>query len=107
VHGAVTRYRVMSYAAGSMLILLFFVAVPLKYLAGQPQVSNVLGVVHGMLTFPLYLAAGFDLYRRTGWPLGRMVLMVAAGVVPFLTFTVERKIARELRGSAATESPSA
>ena len=102
MHGAVTRYRVMSYVAGTMLILLFFVAVPLKYLAAVPQVSNVLGVVHGVLTFPLYLLVGFDLYRRTSWPLSRMVLMVAAGVVPFLTFTVERKIVRELGESAAT-----
>lgn len=97
MRAAVMRYRVMSYVAGTMLIVLFFVAVPLHYLAHQPLLSDVLGVVHGMVTFPLYLVAGFDVYRRANWPLSRMVLVVAAGVVPFLTFTVERKVARELR----------
>lgn len=100
MRAAVTRYRVMSYMAGAMLILLFFVAVPLEYLAHQPLLSDVLGVVHGVLTFPIYLLVAFDLYRRAGWPLSRMVLMVAAGVVPFLTFTVERKLVRELRDPA-------
>lgn len=102
MRGAVTRYRVMSYVAGVMLIVLFFVAVPLHYLADQPLLSDVLGVVHGIVTFPLYLVVAFDLYRRAGWPLSRMVLIVAAGVIPFLTFTVERKIVRELRDALAS-----
>lgn len=96
MRGALTRYRVMAYIAGPILLVLFFVAVPLNYLADVPVVSDVLGVVHGMIIFPLYLVACFDLYRRAGWPLGRMVLLVAAGIVPFLAFSVERKVVREL-----------
>jgi integral membrane protein len=102
VGGAVTRYRVMSYVTGTMLILLCFVAVPLD-LAGQPLLSTVVGMAHGMVVFPLYLVLGFDLYRRARWPLSRMVLLVAAGVIPFLTFTVERRIVRELRAATATD----
>jgi integral membrane protein len=102
VRAAVMRYRVMSYVAGVMLIVLFFVAVPLHYLAHEPWLSDVLGVVHGMVTFPLYLVVAFALYRRAGWPLNRMVLVVAAGVVPFLTFTVERRIVRELSDAPAS-----
>jgi NADH:ubiquinone oxidoreductase subunit H len=31
------------------------------------------------------------------WPLSRVALIVLAGVIPFLTFYVERKVVAELR----------
>jgi integral membrane protein len=50
-----------------------------------------------VICYPLYLLATFDLYRRARWPLGRVVLIVLAGVIPFLAFYVERRVVNELR----------
>jgi integral membrane protein len=99
------RYRTMAYVVGALLIVLVFVAVPLKYLGGQPTLSSIVSPVHGLL-YMVYLAFAFDLYRRAGWPLSRMVAMVAAGLVPFLAFFVERKITHEVktREEAAAEA---
>jgi integral membrane protein len=97
VRGALTRYRVMAYVTGSLLIVLFFVAVPLKFFAHSGTLSTVVGMPHGMVCYPLYLVTTFDLYRRVRWPLSRMVVIVLAGVVPFLAFYVERKVVAELR----------
>jgi integral membrane protein len=69
----------------------------IKY--GPPQqeiIVSVVGPIHGIL-YMVYLAFAFDIYRRARWPLSRMVTMVAAGLVPFLAFVIERKIVRELR----------
>jgi integral membrane protein len=82
---------------GTLLIILFFVAVPLKIFAHDGTLSNLVGLPHGVVCYPLYLLTTFDLYRRVRWPLGRVALIVLAGVIPFLTFYVERKVVAELR----------
>jgi integral membrane protein len=78
--------------------------VPVKLFAHDGTLSTAVGIPHGMVCYPLYLATTFDLYRRVRWPLSRVVLIVLAGVIPFLTFYVERKVVAELRDKAATPS---
>jgi integral membrane protein len=99
VEGAITRYRVLANVVGVFLLLLC-VGMVVKYgPPGEEAIVSVVGPIHGFL-YMVYLAAAFDLYRRTRWPLGRMVAMVAAGLVPFLAFVIERRIVRELRAPA-------
>lgn len=96
---AVLRYRVLANVVGVFLLLLC-IGMVIKY--GPPQddaMVAVVGQVHGFL-YMVYLVCAFDLYRRARWPLTRMVTMVAAGLVPFLAFVVERRIVRDLRTSA-------
>lgn len=102
MQGAVTRYRVMAYVTGTLLVLLFFVAVPLKLFAHNGVMSTAVGLPHGVVCYPLYLLATFDLYRRVRWPLSKVALIVLAGVIPFLTFWVERRVVAELRERAAS-----
>jgi integral membrane protein len=87
----------MAYVTGTLLIILCFVAVPLKIFAHNGTLSTVVGMPHGMLFYPLYLLTTFDLYRRVRWPLGKVALIVLGGIVPFLTFWVERRVVAELR----------
>jgi integral membrane protein len=99
VEAAVTRYRVMANVVG-VLLLLLCVGMVIKY--GPPGTDTlvaVVGPVHGLM-YMVYLACAFDMYRRTRWPLVRMVAIVGAGLVPFLAFVVERRITREARGGA-------
>ena len=97
MQGAVNRYRIMAYVTGILLVVLFFVAVPLKVFAHNGTLSSLVGLPHGMVCYPLYLLTTFDLYRRVRWPLSKVALIVLAGVIPFLTFYVERKVVAELR----------
>ena len=55
----------------------------------------VVGTAHGFL-FMAYLLAGFDLGIRARWPILRLGLVLIAGVVPFLSFVMERSVTREL-----------
>lgn len=90
---ALTRYRVMAYVVGVMLLVLVLVAMPLKYVAGEPALVETVGPVHGFL-YIVYLVTSFDLSMRGRWPIGRTVLVMLAGTVPFLSFVAERKVTR-------------
>ncbi|MBO3094110.1 DUF3817 domain-containing protein [Cellulomonas dongxiuzhuiae] len=98
--GALTRYRVMAWITGVMLLLLT-VEMVLKYVlhAGgydaEGELRPVLGAwiayAHGWI-YVLYLATVFQLWSTLRWPLGRLVTMAAAGVVPVMSFVLERRV---------------
>jgi integral membrane protein len=92
---ALKRYRVIAYVVGVMLLVLLFVAMPLKYLGDDPSAMNVVGPTHGFL-YVIYLLASFDLARRVRWSLPRLVMVALAGTIPFLSFYAERKTTHEL-----------
>jgi integral membrane protein len=91
VQGALTRYRIIAWIVGVVLLVLVLVAVPIKYIGGNDSLVATVGPVHGFL-FMVYVVLTFDLGRRAKWPLGRMVLVMLAGTIPFLSFWAERKV---------------
>jgi len=93
---AYDRYRVMAYVVGTLLIVLVFVGVPLKHFAGEPAVASVVGVAHGVL-FMVYLACALQLAVGRRWSVLKVLVVFAAGLVPFLTFYMERRVSREER----------
>ncbi|WP_448623954.1 DUF3817 domain-containing protein [Geodermatophilus sp. URMC 64] len=93
---ALTRYRVMAYVVGVMLLILVFVAVPLRYAAGIPEVSKIVSPIHGLL-YIVYLVAAFDLALKARWTGKGTVLVLLAGVVPFLSFWAERRVTARVR----------
>ena len=92
VRGALTRYRVMAFIVGTALIILVFVAIPLQYWGNAQE--------GGRRSWPPSTATSTsstwwpaaDLARRAHWRLGRILLVVAAGFVPFLAFIVEHRV---------------
>ena len=102
MQGALTRYRIIAWIVGVVLILLVVIGMPLKYLADNPTVVETVGPFHGFL-YMVYLVLTFDLSRRVGWPFGRMVLVMLSGTIPFLSFWAERKVTKEWVPAATTE----
>ena len=96
VPAALTRYRVMAYVVGVMLLLLVVVAMPLKYLAHTPGPVAVIGTAHGFL-YAVYLLAAFDLALRARWRALGTLGVLLAGTVPLLSFVVERRVTRRTR----------
>lgn len=101
---ALIRYRMIAYLVGVVLILLVVVGMPLKYGWDEPVVVETVGPAHGFL-YMVYLLATFDLGRRADWPLRRMLLLMLAGTLPFVSFYAERVATRQVR--RATAPPSA
>ena len=90
---ALTRFRVMAYVVGVLLLVLVFVAMPLKYFADQPTMVAIVGPLHGFL-YMVYLVTAFDLAVRAKWPFLRTLLVLLAGTVPVMSFVAERKATR-------------
>jgi integral membrane protein len=91
VQGALTRYRIIAWVVGVVLLVLVLVGMPLKYLGDQDSVVAIVGPIHGFL-FMVYVVLTFDLARRVRWPFGRMLLVMLAGTIPFFSFWAERKV---------------
>jgi integral membrane protein len=107
-HRALVRYRVMAYVTGVLLIFLVFVGVPLQAAGITPLVAKIVGTCHGFL-FIVYLIAATDLTVRLRVPVGRMILVLLAGTIPFAAFYAERRLTEfcertERQGRAAAEA---
>lgn len=111
--GALTRYRVMAWITGTMLLLLC-VELLLKYVvqangvdaAGDPEpvIGAWVAFAHGWI-YVVYLATVVDLWSKMRWRLGRLATLAAAGVVPVMSFILERKAhAQALARIEAAES---
>lgn len=104
--------RLASMLEGISFLVLLFVAMPLKYLAGEPQWVSYAGRVHGGLFILLVLALARCSGAR-GWPTRRSLRVLGLAVVPFGAFVLDREFSRELRiddtvaprASASVEPP--
>jgi integral membrane protein len=102
--GALLRFRIVAYVVGVFLLVLVFVAVPLKYFADQPSLTAIIGPVHGFL-YMVYLVVAFDLAVRAKWPFGRTILVLLAGTIPVMSFVAERKVSAWNRQSDRQPTP--
>ena len=100
---ALTRFRVVAYVVGVVLVLFVLVAMPLKYFFDSPGLVAVIAPVHGFL-YMVYLVVTFDLSMRARWPFGRMVLIMLAGTIPFLSFKAERWATAQVRSAEAARA---
>lgn len=87
-------YRVMAYVTGAWLLLLV-VEMFLKYVVDingdhAPVLGTWIAIAHGMI-YVVYVLSVFNLWSLMRWSFGRMVYLVIAGVVPVLSFVLERK----------------
>ena len=97
-----TFFKVMAFVVGVGLLVLV-VEMVLSYGFGLKGEENPLSwwpQPHGFI-YMLYLLATALLGFRVGWSLTKMVLVMLAGCVPFLSFWVERKVAGEVEAGLA------
>ncbi|MGO8872523.1 MAG: DUF3817 domain-containing protein [Acidimicrobiales bacterium] len=106
MHGALIRYRVMTYIVGSALIILVCLGVPLQVWAHFSLVARVEGTIHGYL-YLVYLFTAADLARRAHWRLGRILAVVLSGFVPGLAFVVEHRVVKQMHAQWAAEAAAA
>lgn len=95
-----TRYRVMAWITGTMLLVLCLEML-LKYVfhaggldaAGHPEpvLGTWVAIVHGWI-YVLYLVTVAQLWSAMRWTAGRLITMALAGVVPVMSFVLERRV---------------
>lgn len=94
--GAFLRYRILAFTTGVLLVLLVFVAMPIRYLGHNHGPVAVLGTAHGFL-FMVYLVTALDIGIRLRWRWLKLFLVMLAGTVPFASFVAERRAHQDVR----------
>ena len=97
---ALRFYKVMAYITGSTLLLLvFFVvlhSVNESLWHSIKVFRSIIGIGHGVVLYPIYMAACFNLILKARIKLVYFILMLLAGFVPFLAFVMERYTEKNL-----------
>lgn len=92
--GTVQRFRVMAIIAGIMSLLLWFVYVPIKAFADNPDLPHTLvwiPMVHGYL-YPIYVITAIQLSVKAKWALPKMLGFILAGTLPIASLIAERRV---------------
>lgn len=100
VKGALTRYRVMAWVVGILLVILVCVGMPLKYIWDDGRVVTWTGIPHGWL-YAVLLITAYDLGRRVQWSIKWFLMIMAAGTVPFLSFVAEHFATKNVKATIA------
>ncbi len=88
------RLRLVGMLEAISFILLLFIAMPLKYIAGQPLAVKIIGAAHGIL-FILYGICLLQAKLATGWPMGRAAGLFVAALLPFGPFIADRRLKQD------------
>ena len=101
---ALAFFKVMAILVGIGLLVLCLGMV-LKFGYDKPGLSEFWDQKHGLL-YMVYVFATANLGFKMRWGLGRMVAVMLAGVVPFLSFWAELKVAAQVDGAlGSTDAP--
>jgi integral membrane protein len=91
----VGRVRAVGFVEGVSALVLFFVAMPLKYLSGMPDTGKSavfwVGSIHGFL-FITYAAVTFIAWGKGHLTAKLVGLAAIASIVPFGPFVIDRRL---------------
>jgi integral membrane protein len=99
---AFQRLRTVGTIEGTSTLLLFFVAMPLKYLADKPMAVSIVGAIHGGL-FLLYCAVLAHAMMVHGRHINWAIKFFVAALLPFGPFVVDKSLKHELDELPADE----
>ena len=83
-------FRWISILEGISFLTLLFLAMPLKYIFGLPQMVQIVGMAHGIL-FIAYITGAVLISKPLGWSIKTLFIAIACSVLPFGPFYVENK----------------
>jgi len=106
---ALKFYRVMAIITGTMLMILTVEMIYKYLIAADPKTALMFGdfnlaaaiaISHGWC-YVVYLIGCFWLNQQMRWSLGRYLVLALAGVVPVMSFILERRIHRQVEAELA------
>lgn len=83
-------FRIISTLEGISLLLLFFVAMPMKYMFENDVLISPVGMAHGIL-FTLYVFIAIVVTFELKWNAKTIAIVLLCSIIPFGTFYMEKK----------------
>lgn len=83
-------FKKLAFVEGISALLLFFFAMPMKYIFNDPIYVKHIGMYHGVL-FTIYILIATVLKFKENWELRKYVEICLASIPPFGTFYMEKK----------------
>lgn len=87
--------RKIGIAEGISFLILLLIAMPLKYMAGQPLAVTFVGWAHGAL-FVSYVAMAYYVKIERNWPFKLFLQAFIAAWLPLGTFWFDRTLKKQL-----------
>lgn len=84
-------FRMIALAEGVSFLTLLFIAMPMKYFMGMPEVVRIVGSIHGVL-FVLYVGLLAMIHFRQRWSFTFSLYALIASVIPFGTFMLDKHL---------------
>ena len=91
---ALPLLRKVGLLEGISLLVLLFIAMPLKYVWGEPGAVKIVGWIHGAL-FVLFMLLVLRVYEQRAWPFKKVLLAFIAAFLPFGTFVFDKQLKQE------------
>ena len=84
-------FRLISLIEGTSLLILLFIAMPLKYHFEVTGVVPIVGITHGCL-FLLYMVMSLSVSHQQQWSIIKWLGVFFAGMIPFGFMLVDRQL---------------
>ena len=88
---SVKNFSLINSIEGYSYLLLLFVAMPLKYLAGFAIAVKIVGMIHGIL-FIAFCLLLVQAWQEAKWDFKENIIFFIASLIPFGTFFTKKKI---------------
>ena len=85
------RLRLTGMIEGLSFLILLFVAMPLKYIWGDPTLVRHVGMIHGLL-FIVFCFTLVDAKSSEGWTIKQAAIPFIASFFPFGPFVIDRRL---------------
>lgn len=79
------KFKTIAYLEGISFLVLLGIAMPMKYVYGNPLPVRLVGWIHGLL-FIAYIILLNQISTEKKWPFKKKFLGVVAGITPFGPF---------------------
>ncbi|OTG89657.1 DUF3817 domain-containing protein [Acinetobacter sp. ANC 3813] len=87
----IQNLRLVGALEGLSFLLLLFVAMPMKYILGNPILVKYVGMGHGVL-FIAFLVVLFVVCEKQKWSLTMFLMGLIASILPFGPFIFDAKL---------------
>ena len=83
-------FRVISLLEALSFVILLLVAMPIKYILGNPELVRIVGMAHGILVV-LYILGAVLFKNKLNWSNQILVVVILCSIIPLGPFYVDRK----------------